>query len=665
MAKTDWQMDDMVKPEDLNQIGQEINELQADGNITTTKLANKAVTRAKLADDVAIGGADDTMIGDRTINDATAPASNTGKLTSLLNGLANMIKSITGGATWRTAPGMTIAAIKAILDAATNLATASTLIKRDANGRAKVSAPSAADDIARKAEVDAAISSAASDATAKANIAQSAAISAAATDATSKANAVQANLTTHAADAVKHITAAERTAWNAKASTAVVTTTANGLMSSTDKSKLDGISAGANNYVHPSTHPPSIIAQDANNRFVTDSEKSTWNAKAGTASPVFTGTPTAPTASVGTNNTQLATTAFVHALAYTLATAIPSGADLNSYTSEGNYYCSANATATNISNTPENSAFHLKVERHAGVVQTVTIYETNSPRVYRRNYYQSWGAWKLVAYTDSSITGNAATATRLQTARAINGVAFDGTANITITDSTKAPLSHVGSGGAAHADATTSAAGFMTAAMVAKLNGIATGANNYVHPSTHPPSIIAQDSSNRFVTDAEKSTWNAKASTAVATTSANGLMAAADKTKLDGIAAGANNYTHPTGAGNNHIPSGGASGNYLKWSASGVATWSAIAAGDVTQSASARFVTDTEKSTWNAKANNASPALTGTPTAPTAASTVSNTQIATTAHVTSKLDARVPDGHYYSTAVPTNRPVGTIVYELE
>lgn len=33
---------------------------------------------------------------------------------------------------------------------------------------------------------------------------------------------------------------------------------------------------------------------------------------------------------------------------------------------------------------------------------------------------------------------------------------------------------------------------------------------NYVHPANHPPSIIAQDTTNRFVTDAEKATWNAK-----------------------------------------------------------------------------------------------------------------------------------------------------------
>ncbi|MEK3900750.1 hypothetical protein [Paenibacillus sp. FSL R7-0179] len=55
----------------------------------------------------------------------------------------------------------------------------------------------------------------------------------------------------HAADTVKHITATERSAWNAKASTAVATTTSAGLMAAADKSKLDGVAQGANNYVHP------------------------------------------------------------------------------------------------------------------------------------------------------------------------------------------------------------------------------------------------------------------------------------------------------------------------------------------------------------------------------------------------------------------------------
>ena len=40
-------------------------------------------------------------------------------------------------------------------------------------------------------------------------------------------------------------------------------------------------------------------------------------------------------------------------------------------------------------------------------------------------------AWKQIAFTNSSITGNAATATTLQTARTINGTSFNGSANIT------------------------------------------------------------------------------------------------------------------------------------------------------------------------------------------------------------------------------------------
>ncbi|MET3658391.1 hypothetical protein [Sporosarcina psychrophila] len=46
-----------------------------------------------------------------------------------------------------------------------------------------------------------------------------------------------------------------------------------------EKTKLAGITAGANNYAHPATHPPSIILQDANNRFVTDAKITEWNAK--------------------------------------------------------------------------------------------------------------------------------------------------------------------------------------------------------------------------------------------------------------------------------------------------------------------------------------------------------------------------------------------------
>ena len=52
-----------------------------------------------------------------------------------------------------------------------------------------------------------------------------------------------------------------------------------------------------------------------------------------------------------------------------------------------------------------------------------------------------------------------------------------------------------------------------------------------------------------LVTTGEKYTWNAKASTATATTSANGLMSASDKTKLNGIASGATAVSESTVSG--------------------------------------------------------------------------------------------------------------------
>ncbi len=55
----------------------------------------------------------------------------------------------------------------------------------------------------------------------------------------------------------------------------------------------------------------------------------------------------------------------------------------------------------------------------------------------------------------------------------------------------------------------------------------------------------------------------------------DGRDVSTDGTKLDTIATNANNYVHPTTAGNKHIPTGGASGQFLKYSASGTAVWAA------------------------------------------------------------------------------------------
>ena len=93
------------------------------------------------------------------------------------------------------------------------------------------------------------------------------------------ANAVKKvndTLSSHTTNTTSHITASERTTWNAKASTSVATTSANGLMSSTDKKKLDGLSTVATSGSYndllnkPSTFPPSSHTHD--DRYYTETE---------------------------------------------------------------------------------------------------------------------------------------------------------------------------------------------------------------------------------------------------------------------------------------------------------------------------------------------------------------------------------------------------------
>lgn len=133
-----------------------------------------------------------------------------------------------------------------------------------------------------------------------------------------------------------------------------------------------------------------------------------------------------------------------------------------------------------------------------------------------------------------------------------------------------------------YSDATQSAHGLMTAADKTKLDGIAANANNYSLPTAS--STLGGVKTTSTVTSASGYTAtpiingvpyykDTNTTYSAATTSAAGLMSAADKTKLDGVATNANNYSHPTTSGNKHIPAGGSSGQILRWSADGTAVW--------------------------------------------------------------------------------------------
>ena len=125
MAKTDWTLDDEVQPTDMNDIGEEINQLRTDLDNIDIPLAS--LTQAGI---VQLSNATDSTDEDKA---ATPKAVKT--VEDDLNSHTSLFSA----------------------HGATSSATASRIIMRDSAGRAKIAAPSASDDIARKDTVDNAV----------------------------------------------------------------------------------------------------------------------------------------------------------------------------------------------------------------------------------------------------------------------------------------------------------------------------------------------------------------------------------------------------------------------------------------------------------------------------------------------------------------------------
>jgi hypothetical protein len=118
-----------------------------------------------------------------------------------------------------------------------------------------------------------------------------------------------------------------------------------------------------------------------------------------------------------------------------------------------------------------------------------------------------------------------------------------------------APIAHVGATGTAHGVATGSVNGFMTSADKTKLDGIATSANNYVHPN-HSGDVTSSGDGATSITD------NAVVNSKLADMAVNTLkgrittgtgdpedLTAANVRSILNVAEGANNYVHPNHSG--------------------------------------------------------------------------------------------------------------------
>lgn len=233
-----------------------------------------------------------------------------------------------------------------------------------------------------------------------------------------------------------------------------------GLMSSADFIKLKSIEAGANNYVHPTTHDASMIVESTEKQFVTSTEKQTWNAK--TSKEYVDNKLCSKVDKV--DGKVLSDTNFTQAEKDKLA-GIEAGA--NKYV---------------------HPAFHS-----ADMIQ-----ETQSKMFVSKTEKDDWNSRATVAFVDSrleNVTGLAPEALN-SLGKLANAIGNDPEFVDTITATIDGKVDKVEGKGLSTNDYTT--------ADRDKLRGIEANANHYVHPDNEET---------RHVTDTEKQTWNAKAST--------------------------------------------------------------------------------------------------------------------------------------------------------
>ncbi|MFM4814670.1 phage tail fiber protein [Aeromonas dhakensis] len=216
----------------------------------------------------------------------------------------------------------------------------------------------------------------------------------------------------------------------------------------------------------------------------------------------------------------------------------------------------------------------------------------------------------LTGYGVSSATLKAIEGLAMAADKAIYFTAAGTAAVMTMTGAARALLDDADSaamrvtlGAASTSAATTTANGLMSAADKAKLDSVQASANAYVHPASGVAAgsyrTVTVDANGHVtggsnpttlndygITDATPSSHVGSGGTAhaSATSSMSGFMSAADKAKLDGIGAGANNYTHPTSDGNLHVPATGttSNGKVLKAGATaGSFSWASLTPDDV------------------------------------------------------------------------------------
>lgn len=299
------------------------------------------------------------------------------------------------------------------------------------------------------------------------------------------------------------------------------TTSTAGLMSASDKVKLNSIAANANNYTHPSTHPASMITGLAS--VATSGSYSDLSNK-----------PTIPV--VPTN-----VSAFINDAGYLtqhqslddyakktdVNTALANKLGINDTAAAAIKDDAGNTISTTYASKADVSAL---LSTKLGV--TATAYAATRDGA-GNNIVNTYAKKTDIpsAYTLPNATSSTLGGVKIGSNISVS----DGTISITKSNVTSALGYTPPASDTTYGDATTTSSGLMSSTDKVKLNGIADNANYYIHPPTHPASMISG-----LATVATSGNYNDLANKpGDATTSSAGLMSAADKSKLDGISSDA------------------------------------------------------------------------------------------------------------------------------
>ena len=330
------------------------------------------------------------------------------------------------------------------------------------------------------------------------------------------------------------------------------TTSTAGLMSASDKVKLNSIASNANNYTHPSTHPATMITGLAS------------VATSGSYNDL-TDKPTIPASS--TVDSELSSTSTNPVQNKVINAALNSKADssvLSAYLPLAGGACTGSVSAPNFQ-TGSAAGNYFQCRKFRGEGDANTYYHavdfgySGHDSVDFYEYDPNWNFYKCTTGTKSgavlvgNINGNGwnGGAVLSGTPTAPTAVAGTNTAQIATTAFVQTAVSSKVDASTLATVATTGdyndltnkpsipAAYTLPTASSSVLGGVKIGSNINVSSG-----VISLTRAN--VTGALGYTPPVSDTTyANATTSAAGLMSAADKAKLDSIAANANNYTHP------------------------------------------------------------------------------------------------------------------------